>query len=216
MNQKTFKTPKGTELPLLTLSKKDYLQVAHRLVWFREEYPHWTISTILVESDKDHSLFRAEIKDEAGRLIASAHKREDKQGFADHTEKAETGAIGRALALCGYGTQFAADDLDEKDRLADAPLPSIYPGQPEPGDGFHHEPTKYIIRFGKWKQRSLDEVYRNEGKQEIESYINYIERKAQNDNKPIEGMVKEFVEIAEDFLGSLENSFGQPEPGSAG
>ena len=36
-------------------------------------------------------------------------------------EKAETGSIGRALALLGYGTQFCADELDEGDRIVDAP-----------------------------------------------------------------------------------------------
>jgi hypothetical protein len=53
-----------------------------------------------------------------------AHKQENKQGFADHLEKAETGAIGRALGIAGFGTQFAPE-FDEEDRLADSPVTRI-------------------------------------------------------------------------------------------
>lgn len=118
--QKTFKTPKGTELPLLELQGKPYLQVAHRLVWFREEHPLWTIETEQLTVDQERAIFLARIKDEGGRLIATATKHETKAGFQDFIEKAETGAVGRALAMCGYGTQFAPE-LEEGDRLADSP-----------------------------------------------------------------------------------------------
>jgi len=64
---------------------------------------------------------RAVIKDQTGRLIATSHKFESKEGFPDFIEKAETGAIGRALALCGFGTQFCADELDEGKRIVDSP-----------------------------------------------------------------------------------------------
>jgi hypothetical protein len=120
---KTFKTPiKHTELPLLNLKGKDYLQVAHRIVWFRETHPDWTIKTQINFSDESYSQARAEILNAEGRLIASAHKSETAKGFADHLEKSETGAIGRALALCGFGTQFCADEIDEGVRLADSPV----------------------------------------------------------------------------------------------
>jgi hypothetical protein len=56
--------------------------------------------------------------------MAQAHKAENKtgDGFKDYLEKAETGAIGRALAMCGYGTQFTGDELDEGVRIVDAPV----------------------------------------------------------------------------------------------
>jgi hypothetical protein len=127
---KTFKTQKGSELPLLNLKGKDYLQVQHRIVWFREELPKWSIETELLERTETASTAKATIKDEAGRIMATAHKRETKQGFADHIEKAETGSIGRALALIGYGTQFT-DDLDEGSRLADSPTLKVAPNPTE-------------------------------------------------------------------------------------
>lgn len=119
---KTFKTPKGTELPLLSLRGKDYLQVAHRLVWFREEHPNWSIETEVKPNAADKSCISwACIKDETGKILSTSHKCENEKGFPDYIEKSETGAIGRALALVGYGTQFAPE-LDEESRIVDAPI----------------------------------------------------------------------------------------------
>src|SRR6266508_320752 len=41
--------------------------------------------------------------------------------FADYCERAETRALGRALAALGIGTQFVGQDLTEGDHVADAP-----------------------------------------------------------------------------------------------
>jgi hypothetical protein len=119
---RTFRTAKGTELPLMLLRGKEYLEVKYRLVWFREERPAWRIETELVSLQADSAVAKATIRDENGAILATAHKSEDKKGFADFMEKSETGAIGRALALLGYGTQFCADELDEGGRLVDAPV----------------------------------------------------------------------------------------------
>lgn len=142
-----FRTEKGTELPLINLKGKSYLQVAHRLVWFREDHPDWAIETEIHSISESEALIRAVIKDAAGKTVATAHKSESKAGFGDFIEKAETGAIGRALAYCGYGTQFT-EDLDEGSRIADAPqlirqkqIRESVPGMP-PGfledSGFEH------------------------------------------------------------------------------
>ncbi len=119
--RKSFKTPKGTELPLMNLKGKEYLGVAHRLVWFREEKPEWSIETEILSFTENMAYTKATIKDQSGRIIATGHKMETKLGFADYLEKSETGAIGRALAMCSYGTQFCADELDEGERIVDAP-----------------------------------------------------------------------------------------------
>ncbi len=111
---KHFKTPNGTELPLMDLKGKDYLQVAHRLVWFRQEKPLWAIETTILEG-----LVLATVKDESGRIISTAHKSIGSKQYA--IESAETGAIGRALAMVGYGTAHCGDELLEGDELADAP-----------------------------------------------------------------------------------------------
>lgn len=138
---KTLKTKKGTELPLANLKGKDYLQVAYRLVWFREEHPDWSIETDFVTVNEQSAVVKAIIKDQSGRIIATSHKEESLKDFpAGFREKAETGAIGRALALCGYGTQFEPE-LDEGSRVVDSPIGNggIHPEQPDPRDGVQRE-----------------------------------------------------------------------------
>lgn len=127
-NKKFFKTPKGTEIPLLELRGKPYLQVPHRILWFREENPNWLFEVTYPILTDQKAMARAEIKDENGKVRAIAHKVEDIKGFADFAEKAETGAIGRALGMLGYGTQFAPE-FDEGERLADSPVPPAKPSQ---------------------------------------------------------------------------------------
>lgn len=127
MAARSYKTAKGTELPLLNLRGKEYLEVKYRLVWFREDHPDWSIETELMSVTDVSAYGRATIRDEKGRIIATSHKFESVKGFPDFLEKAETGAIGRALALIGYGTQFCADELDEGKRIVDAPAAPARP-----------------------------------------------------------------------------------------
>jgi len=119
---KTMKTKLGTELQIMNLKGKDYMMVHQRLVWFREEHPNWSVETEFVTLSDKLATAKATIKDEIGKLIATAHKQENTENFGDFMEKAETGAVGRALLLCGYGTAFAAIDLDEGERIVDTPI----------------------------------------------------------------------------------------------
>jgi hypothetical protein len=93
---------------------RSYLPVAARLIWFRQEHADWGIQTEIVEinHEKQYAVFRASIIDDVGRVIATATKKEDVKGFGDFLEKSETGAVGRALAMCGYSTD-ADPDFDE-------------------------------------------------------------------------------------------------------
>ncbi len=116
---------------------KEYLPVQWRLAWFREQCPHGTIETEMLHLDVDRevkeegdryakhgkgfAIFRATVKDGKGG-IATGTKSENAASFPDYIEKAETGAIGRALAALGFGTQFAPE-LAEEHRIVDAPVP---------------------------------------------------------------------------------------------
>lgn len=101
---------------------KQYLPVPQRVQWFRGEHPTWTLDTRVIELNwaEGYAVMRAEVRDDSDRLIASGTKTETRKGFGDFVEKAETGAVGRALARAGYGTEDALDL--EGDRLADAPI----------------------------------------------------------------------------------------------
>lgn len=107
---------------LMDLKGKEYLQVMWRLVWFREDKPDWSIFTELVRCEEGFALFVARIADESGAVKATAYGSETVKDFRDYIEKAETKAVGRALAMLGYGTQFTATELDECDRIVDSPV----------------------------------------------------------------------------------------------
>ncbi len=103
---------------------RQYLPVSARLIWFRSEHPDWGIETepVAIDVEKQYAIFRARITNAEGKLMAVGTKMENVKGFPDYMEKAETGSVGRALALCGYGTQFSPE-LDEVNagRFADSP-----------------------------------------------------------------------------------------------
>lgn len=107
---------------MMNLKGKDYLQVAWRLVWFREKHPNFGINTIPLSVTENHAIFKAVITDQNGIQLSSAHGSESQRDFHDFIEKAETKAIGRALAILGFGTQFAADELEEGQRIVDSPI----------------------------------------------------------------------------------------------
>jgi hypothetical protein len=178
---KTYRTAKGTELPLLDLRGRDYLEVKYRLVWFREEHSDWAIETELVSVSDKAVTARAVIRDGSGRLIATSHKFENQQGFPDFLEKAETGAIGRALALIGYGTQFCADELDEGERIVDSP---VAPGLRR-GDSLESQipdPGEFQVPFGKkYRGKKINEIPRSE----IEAYLAWLEADAEKKRTPL-------------------------------
>lgn len=110
------------ELGTLKLQGKDYLQVAHRVLIFRTDHPTASIRTSF-EPVGEFLVARAEVISADGDLWSTAIKSVQPGGKGPAAkyplEMAETGAIGRALGLCGYGT--LSGDLDEGDQIADAP-----------------------------------------------------------------------------------------------
>jgi hypothetical protein len=128
-------------------TSKDYLPVQWRLVWFRSLFPQGVIETQMLQLDLDREteeeafawnaerrrsekvikqargfcLFHAVVKDGVGGM-ATGTKSEKAASFPDFIEKAETGAIGRALAALGFGTQFCGDEWEEAHRIVDAPV----------------------------------------------------------------------------------------------
>ena len=143
---------------MMKLKGKDYLQVAWRLVWFREDHPDWSISTAIIENNEDHAIFRALISDENGSQKSTGHGSESKRDFGDFLEKAETKAVGRALAMLGYGTQFAADELDEGERIVDSPIDRTNQAQqttPEPLPEPPQESFGYLTKAQVAKMKAM-------------------------------------------------------------
>jgi hypothetical protein len=106
---------------MMDLKGKKYLQVMWRLVWFREEKPLWSIDTKLEQLTENHAVFSAKIYDENGVQKSAGYGSESVKDFHDFIEKAETKAVGRALAMLGYGTQYAPE-MEEGERIVDSPV----------------------------------------------------------------------------------------------
>lgn len=119
-----------------------YLPVAARVVWFRERCPEWCIETDPVEinHEKQFAVFRATIRNADGKIMATATKKEDLKGFGDFIEKAETGSVGRALGMCGFGTENDPD-LDDG-RPGDEAHIVDTPEQPRPLLPCHLRPAQ--------------------------------------------------------------------------
>lgn len=101
----------------------DYLEVKWRLVWFRAEHPDGVIDTELSQHEGATAVFRARVSIPGGG-VATGWGSESADDFRDYLEKAETKALGRALAALGYGTQFCPDFEfgAAEQRIVDSPI----------------------------------------------------------------------------------------------
>jgi hypothetical protein len=153
--------PRRTTMPfdprahLIQLKGRDYLPVAARLLWLNEETDRYKIETDILRLEDNFAVVRATVSvlDETGNpsRSATAIKREDKTHFPDFLEKAETGSVGRALGMLGFGTQFAPefDEIEAKleARVVDSPQtvraiePAREPARTEPRAEAQAEPA---------------------------------------------------------------------------
>lgn len=108
------------------------------------------------------------------------------EDLANAYMKAETKAKRRVtLSMCGLGL------LDETEV---ASIPDCQPIDKEKtSTKITTSDTEYIIPFGKYKGLTFSQVETEELKQ----YSEYIKHKAETENKPIRGTVKEFLERAD-------------------
>lgn len=108
---------------LTRINGAEYLEVKWRLVWLREAHPDATIATELHHADERQAIFKATVTIPGGGS-ATGWGSESPGDFRDFLEKAETKALGRALAALGYGTQFCPDyDFGtDQQRVVDSPV----------------------------------------------------------------------------------------------
>lgn len=113
---------------LINLKGKEYLPVAARLLWFRTDRgDSGSVVTELMSADQTVAIFKATVLVD-GVVVATGHGTCVPSAGPNgrYIEKAETAAIGRALAAAGYGTQFGGNEFSEGDNLADAPVEARY------------------------------------------------------------------------------------------
>jgi hypothetical protein len=129
MSEKTEKSEKTFDAGryIVKLRGKDYLEVKWRLLWLRTQHPDALIETELVSHDpqRQMAIFKARVTIPGGGS-ATGWGQEEAADFGDYLEKAETKALGRALAALGFGTQFTEDfefaDGEGNTRVVDTPV----------------------------------------------------------------------------------------------
>ena len=101
----------------------DYLEVKWRVYWLRTQHPDAVISTELISHENTVAVFKAHVSIPGGGS-STGWGSEGYDDFRDYLEKAETKALGRALAALGFGTQFTPDfDFAEgQEKVVDAPV----------------------------------------------------------------------------------------------
>lgn len=153
----------------LNLKGKQYLEVKWRVLWVREEHPDCYIFTEMIEHDSGIGI--AVFKCKAGFLnekgvevYATGYGSETKKDFNDYLEKAESKAVGRALAFLGYGTAQASE-LDEGERIVDAPVTPrnkgvSAPSSPTKAIASPAKPTSFeesIVKVEDWLKKKREE-----------------------------------------------------------
>jgi hypothetical protein len=76
---------------------------------------------VCVDLERGYARYKATVADGQGGTT-TGYGTETAADFADYCERAETRALGRALAALGIGTQFVGQDLTEGEHVADAPV----------------------------------------------------------------------------------------------
>lgn len=117
---------KANETILTTdIKGKQYAEVNQRIKAFRMVYPNGTIETEIISQEtyrflnieSNVILMKATIKDDNGKILGTgtAYEKENST-FINKTsfvENAETSAVGRALAMCGFGIDTSIASKEE-------------------------------------------------------------------------------------------------------
>jgi hypothetical protein len=118
---------------MASFNLENYETVEDRLVKFWEQHPDGRVLTSIHYYDDTRILVRAEIffNREDDRPVATGYA-EELRGASpvnrtSHAENAETSAIGRGLANCGYaakGSRPSREEMEKVQRMSSAPAPT--------------------------------------------------------------------------------------------
>jgi hypothetical protein len=175
---------------------KDYAEVNQRIKAFRMVYPQGTIETKMLSNANGVCIFEARVysspykytnttidgvittdMQHQGVLLGTgtAYEKED-SSFINKTsyiENCETSAVGRALGMCGFGIDVSVASAEEVQNAINNQ------------DITQEDVDNYKLTFGKYKDKTLKEVF-----QEDKKYIEWM-----LNNSKDERMIK-IIELA--------------------
>ena len=171
----------------------DYVEVNQRIKAFRKLYPEGCIETEMLSNENGVCVFKASIFSNYTYVIEDGEFRTvnrsllgighayEKEGstFINKTsyiENCETSAVGRALAMCGIGIDKSIASAEEVENAVNNQ------------EITEEDAKKYLFTFGKYKDKSISEVYASDPK-----YLNWCLDKGNNES------LKQMIELITDL-----------------
>jgi len=168
----------------VTFNLDDYIEVSERVAQFYAKYPDGRLSTELVQASPDRVIVKAfAYRSADDRVPSTGLSGLEIPGSTPYTrgselENAETSAVGRAIAFCGFPTKKIASkeevaarqqsDVVRTSEASEGPATRAAPTNPAvaahavyqekvvPGDGA--DPALVECHFGKNKGRALGDL----------------------------------------------------------
>ena len=110
--QKASKSIKTTDI-----RGKQYAEVNQRIKAFRMLCPNGCITSEILSNNGGVVVMKASVLDEEGRLLGTgtAYEKEGSSNInkTSYIENCETSAVGRALAMCGFGIDLSVASYEE-------------------------------------------------------------------------------------------------------
>jgi hypothetical protein len=163
---------------------KAYAEVNQRIKAFRMVYPNGTIHTELLSNENGVCVFKASVYDngEDTLLLGTGHAYEkESSSFINKTsyiENCETSAVGRALAMAGFGIDTSIASAEEV------------------GNAINNQQSKEDVLKGAKAKTEVLKILNSKSPEYVKNVLDHYGIKE----------IKEItVEIAEDFLKSTKN-----------
>ena len=145
---------------------KEYSEVSQRIKAFRMVYPQGIIETEMLSNENGVCVFKASIGyregDEIYKLATGTAYEKENSTFINKTsyiENCETSAVGRALGMAGFGIDVSVASAEEVQNAINNQ------------EVTQEEADSYKLTFGKYKDKTLKEIYQVDQKY-IEWMIN--------------------------------------------
>ena len=154
---------------------KEYAEVNQRIKAFRMVYPQGTIETKMLSNANGVCIFEAKVysapykytnttidgvittdMQHQGILLGTgtAYEKEDSNYInkTSYIENCETSAVGRALGMCGFGIDVSVASAEEVQNAINNQKIT------------QEDADNYTLKFGKYKDRLLKDVFKNDPK----------------------------------------------------
>lgn len=167
----------------------DYVEVNQRIKAFRMLYPEGCIETEMLSNENGVCVFKASVyaRNSENYLngkeyyllgTGTAYEKEGSTFInkTSYIENCETSAVGRALAMLGIGIDKSIASAEEVENAVNNQ------------EITEEDANNYIFTFGKYKDKSISEVYASDPK-----YLMWCLDK--NDNEPLKQMIELITDL---------------------